>query len=991
LPKRNKLHKLKKIIENIPPLLILFIFFAQSINAQEYTYRNFDTKHGLPSSEVFHAIQDAKGYIWFATDNGVSRYDGYRFTNFDISNGLVNNTVFDIYEDWKGRIWFMALSGRLCYYENNRIKQYRYNHLIDKNTGVRSIPVKKSFYVDSLDNVFLSITHQGILKISSQGEIVNLLDETSSALTIKKVHKENYMMGYLLKSKKKGSISINGNSQTFKHQLPLLQSSQFFANPGAIQNEIVFSINNTILKYDNNTITELKSFANDIIWFSKDKNGNYWLSIRDNGIKSFSNTDFNSGSFSWFLKDKEISSVLIDKENGYWFTTLNNGIYYLPSKEIKTVEIATKKSKNVFSLGVSENNVFLGLEEKQIIAYNKNFDKIDQKFTFYRDEVPLKMVYHKTLKKLVSGTYFLCLLIDENSKRINDLNKKRYRQKKEFDGAIKSLAQGRGNYFWAGTYTGLYKINENGIVYHSNYDDNWKETVYSIYENQDKSLWIGTFKGLWKYQNGEYINFGDKNKLLSYRVNAVHKNNNNLFVGTKGGGLAILDLNDYTTKVIGTKEGLLSNSISSIVQYKNELWLGTNKGINRLVLLKDSVLSISRLDNGSGLVANEINELVIDKSMLYIATRKGFNFIDLDKLKWTKNKPLLHIQQIKINTQDTALKPHYRLTNYQNNIEISYVGISYKSYKNIQYKYQLLPLDKDWKETNTTEINYSNLMPGDYKFRIKAINESGIWSDVNETISFSIDKPFYKKWWFILGNILVIIVFGLLIIQNIIYKIRKENTIRQELKTYTQKAIATQVNPHFIFNSFNSLNHLILKDDKIKSSKFLSKFSTYLRAVLDAVQRELLTLSDELRIAKLYLDLEKFRLKEKFNYELVYDDTIDSKKVRIPGLFIQPLIEKAIWSRLQSKKQNGFAKISIEKHQDYIQVLIEDNGKVGHEKFIGESGDEWIDKRKELLNDLYKGKIVFDFFPNTKVSFDEIGNIVKLKLNIPSSVNIKFR
>jgi LytS/YehU family sensor histidine kinase len=109
------------------------------------------------------------------------------------------------------------------------------------------------------------------------------------------------------------------------------------------------------------------------------------------------------------------------------------------------------------------------------------------------------------------------------------------------------------------------------------------------------------------------------------------------------------------------------------------------------------------------------------------------------------------------------------------------------------------------------------------------------------------------------------------------------------------------------------------------------------------------------------------------------DGLIDSEDYKIPGLFILPLLENAIWERIQSIKGHGFVKITIEKYVNYILVLIEDNGIVPN--FEGTESDEFnIEQRKQLLNDFYKGQIIFDFIPNTKVSFNETGNIVKLKL-----------
>ncbi len=969
---------MKNLIKNILLLIIIHVIYFK-VCSQEYTYTNFKTKDGLPSVEVYHAIQDSKGYIWFATDNGVSRFDGYKFVNFDINNGLINNTVFDLYEDRKGRIWFIALSGRLCYHENGEIKPYKFNHLIDKNVVGRAIPVKRSFYIDTQDNIYLSILNQGIFKISKNGEIRNLMDTTeSNILSIKKIVGEQYLTGYLNKSKEKVRLFINGEDISFNFNYPLDKSFSFFSSHGKSKNETIFTIDNTIFTFSNNTPRKVAKYTSDIIWFSKDKRNNYWISVRNNGIKYYKSIDSIENSISWFLRNRDVSSVLIDNENGYWFTTLNNGVFYLPSEEIKTIEIPTKKSNNVLSVEVSPNNIFLGLEE-QILCYDKSLTKIRQKFNFLKEGTPLKLTYHKEIEQLISGTYKMYYLISESLRNGSNSIPKLVKKVEPKHGAIKSIIAGKGNYFWIGTYSGLYKISKNKTIYNSVSDDNWQQSVYSILENSDKSLWLGTLSGLWEYKNGEYIHHGNKNELLSHRINALYKNNNNLFVGTKGKGLIILDLNDYSTKVINVEDGLSSNSISSIAEYKNEIWIGTNNGVNRLVFTNKVLEPISRIDYGQGLKGDEINQILIDKNMLYIASRDGFNYVDLDKLKWSQNKPFLHIQNLKINYQDTVLQPYYKLTSHQNNIEISYVGISYKSNKDLLYKYQLLPYDEKWKITHSTSINYSSLLPGDYEFKVMAMNESGTWSEVNNSVKFTIDYPFYKKWWFYLLSALFLTLVLFLSLQYMLQKLRKENQLRTELKRYAQKSIAAQLNPHFIFNSLNSLNYLILKNDKLESSKYLSKLSTYLRATFDALQKEKLTLNDEIRIVSQYLKLEKTRLKEKLNYEIIIDDLIDSEEYKVPGLFILPLLENAIWKRIQAKKDHGFIKITIEKHEDYILVLIEDNGIAPN--LEGDDIEESnINEKKQLLNDFYKGQIIFDFIPNTKVSFNETGNAIKLKL-----------
>jgi len=126
-------------------LLILIALAPLIAFSQQPSLRNYTVDDGLPSSEVYHVIQDSKGYVWFATNMGVSRFDGRSFRNFDVQNGLPENTVFEIYEDSKQRLWFVCFPFQLAYYENDSIYQYKYNSELKEVAGHGLIPIKKSF------------------------------------------------------------------------------------------------------------------------------------------------------------------------------------------------------------------------------------------------------------------------------------------------------------------------------------------------------------------------------------------------------------------------------------------------------------------------------------------------------------------------------------------------------------------------------------------------------------------------------------------------------------------------------------------------------------------------------------------------------------------------------------------------------------------------------------------------------------------------------
>jgi hypothetical protein len=145
-------------------------------------FHQYTVENGLPSSETYFIHQDKKGFIWICTDRGVVRFDGYIFKLFTQAQGLTDNVVFKIYEDFKGRIWFLTYNSKLCYFENNKIVKYRYNHLIEKN-GLGFITVNKNLYVDSKETIYFSELFNGLTIIDKGGNLLHEHAKTGMTIT----------------------------------------------------------------------------------------------------------------------------------------------------------------------------------------------------------------------------------------------------------------------------------------------------------------------------------------------------------------------------------------------------------------------------------------------------------------------------------------------------------------------------------------------------------------------------------------------------------------------------------------------------------------------------------------------------------------------------------------------------------------------------------------------------------------------------------------
>ena len=149
------------------------------VKAQSPVFRHYSTDQGLSSLETYHVFQDSRGYIWISTTNGVTRFDGYTFQNFEEQDGLSDNVIFETIEDYKGRVWFVGYNCKLSYYENGKIHPYKYNHIFEHLMDNRMVSVKSSFYIDRDDNVYISFSIRGLIRISAKGVLKKLTNSDS--------------------------------------------------------------------------------------------------------------------------------------------------------------------------------------------------------------------------------------------------------------------------------------------------------------------------------------------------------------------------------------------------------------------------------------------------------------------------------------------------------------------------------------------------------------------------------------------------------------------------------------------------------------------------------------------------------------------------------------------------------------------------------------------------------------------------------------------
>ena len=923
-----------------------------------YPYINYTTKDGLPSNETFCILQDSHGYIWIGTDRGLVKYDGYEFKTYTTYDGLLNNGIVALFEDKAGKIWYSTLNAMIGYIEPSLelFEVYKYQSIID------SILIEKKrtdthfndLTLDDSNNVYLLNSKVGMVNISTNGCLEYILDHTNDLdVYIYKINNDYK----IFKSRTSGNHNV-------KHKLflnnNLIHTSKIKEYLKSSNPQVIFD-KDTLYLYDKQFFAKLstqgevyedKSFNTNVNLYTA---GDIFLyNILDKGVDHFEGAVYVSesplmNSFKRkILEGIYVSNVFEDSNNGIWISTLKNGIYYYPSLKHFTgnnvsingiipadsgnVVINSKRFTN-YLYNTSNHSIrsldFLNVEQI-------NFDKIFRKHLNFNDYVKVKGLHrgiksnpHKETRFSVTG--------------IQHINDSVY-------------------YYWVPNY-----------IYKKTYDTVKRLWIPSYNLKRLESFnYINDTLSLFGSQKGLSVNIRDTLQIKKIerpfssdpRVeNLIFlKNDQKIICSVLGEGIYILDEGYNILDHITTDDGLVSNTINQLyVDQDSIIWVGTNNGINTLAINEDTYTLKKILGSSLILTSPNITQFYKEDSILYVGTDQGLAIINIKEIGVAKELPL-RITDIKISDQFYDQANVNQLEYDQNDFEIQYLGISYNRHGRLNYRYRLLGLSEDWINTTERKATFLQLQPKKYSFELEVQNEYGDWMALDIPLKFTINKPYWKTWWFISSMGLI----GFLIIGGALYYyisnlkkekmfLENEQQLSDELNESRQKALSSQLNPHFVFNSLNSIQNFILTKRTELSSDYLSMFSKLMRFVFENSKKLYVPLSDEIEALKLYLELEQVRHNNKFRYK-IHTGNLPLSEIVLPSLLIQPIIENAIWHGLLHKfKDNRLLEVNFTSEEAYLCIEVKDNG-VGRgaskprPKFIKKQRSSGVELTKQRLN-----------------------------------------
>jgi ligand-binding sensor domain-containing protein len=523
-----------------------------------------------------------------------------------------------------------------------------------------------------------------------------------------------------------------------------------------------------------------------------------------------------------------------------------------------------------------------------------------------------------------------------------------------FSDPIQTLFADVDKTLWIGTtFSGLYHFfPKKNFIQHFEYDAKdsaslfGNESITSIIRGPDKKLWVGTLNCINIYDEKT-----EKFAHLDHSVPGVPRDEQlrvndidldaagRAWVGTAHGLVMIRFVNNgYEAKTFSFQDGLSSNQIHKLlVDKRGNIWLTTDNSLSYFNSETRNFINFSQRDgiahiSGSELLEQMPNGIIVYgmwNSLLWFHPDSITNYRPLPKPYLFR----LQLNDIDYTGRDLNQMKQLNLSYKQRNISFQLGGLGLSGNFRHYFAYRLVGYDNDWIYAGQRNyVNYTHLPAGKYRFQYKVANSMGQWNPMIKEISIFIRPALWQTWWFLGSAIFVVTAFIYFFVRKRIKAIRKEAGLKQKMAEAEMMALRAQMNPHFIFNSLNSIDNLIQTDQKEKATLYLSKFAKLLRAILENSKHELIPCWKDLETLQLYLELEKLRWDKKFISEVIVDDKIFQGDYKVPPMVIQPFVENAIHHGLLNKEEDDRKLfVSIKPEDGYLKYVIEDNG-VGRTK-----------------------------------------------------------
>ncbi len=895
---------------------IFLLFFPIWVCAQQTPFlTTFSSQHGLPKLKILNMAKDSSGFLWFESNLGLHRFDGKTFKTF---NDLPNSVIPEIQVRPDGKIFITIQDYGIGIYNEftERFDLFKEPDLFKKAIGFHT----KTVFGEG-GRVFISLSEHGLFEFDMEKQVfLNLLQKPKirSILVVDSVPNQLLLAGdsLYLYDISQNVISVISNYRPL--QMTLDENGDVWFN-----------------NLDRYGFCKVNIETKEETWYEDEEesptysmcyvNGEIWSEANAKVVKF--NVDEKKWEYFQF-GNNEITGIYAEDNGRLWFAQDNKLNVIDPQNQFFHLVPGSEKHSYTSVVKLNDNQYgFISFYTNELHISNLDGKKVQIADKFNKDkklQFPFSMVRIKDdLWIAFSNGVAKYNIKNQQFERV-EFN----RYNEFFSGPNKlKLIANKGEHLYISKITDpiILRVNVKTLE------------IDSIHYTARSDVYMG---GL-KVDDAGMIQIPSANGILTLNFDSKEQILYPIFLNGKETSLGFIDnflMEGDDIWLIAnsmTYKGKLENDGIYITdEIKREHFNNYSEGMDIIQGFEDSKIILTRAgikvikDN-----SNHFNFWGVDEGLINVDRRtymkrldqylffmsQGVYYVDEENLSTNNEIPYVQISSFKVNETKVdydVLKPQ------ENDIKIKFESIDLTKPLDVKYKYRLSP-ENPWinADYQGNEVYFLDLKPGVYTFEVCAKHKFSDWSNpVFKT--FEIKSPFWKKWWFMGG---IMLVSGLLIYFYYKYQLVKAaevSRLKSRMVTLENEALRAQMNPHFIFNSLNSIKSYIIEHSKEDAADYLTSFSDLIRLILANSREELIPIEKELSALELYMDIENIRLEQKFSYR-INNEVPDTY---IQPLTLQPFIENAIWHGFIHKKGHGMLLIDIKKVADKVIITIEDDG-----------------------------------------------------------------
>jgi hypothetical protein len=925
------------------------------LQGQDPLYWQLTDEDGLPSNTVYSIIQDSTGYIWLGTSDGLVRYNGNELERIEHPK-LLDNEIIQIKKDPFGNVWFNNLGGQIFSIKNGK-PEILYNLELSDSFRLNSYVFLHDTIVLAFNPTKIVQNSQNVFFVINGIEKENRFAKHSKRIT--SVNNYWYGLGAWKDSLAFLDLGYNKSKNTFEFSFWRGLPYEMEKISGIFKDFRKFNFGNV-----NGRITHLKPVGSNHYFFERNvlkkfswHNGELRLEkvfefseniqtinvskeqlyiFTDAGFYKLNNTDVLQGPI---LKNFHINTGIVDAEGNLWLCTKSDGVLVVPFVNSKVIN---HSSVSLIVTNPENQELFIGYSNSRIDIFKngENIQKIDS--IFFPGNFNVRSIKEVNQDTLLIATDDLVYFYSRKRRETKEVT--------VFPHSTKDVLLIKDSLYLA-THNSLKMIllteidnikkksnnrNELRLAFSAAFQVLGVRTNSLAVEDNNK-IWIGTSQGLYTYKSGVLKQMNDENgNPINASITSIKPDSSDLiFVGSSGSGLYRVEKEKCINVGFKGSQYEVPKIINDFaVQDLNEYWIGSNTGLYYWNL--KSGISL-KLNKSSSLLSNEIKQLEILGNNLFVGTESGLFVLEISDLISGKIYPKVVLNEVSILQEGQFVNNGQKLEHESNFLTFTYSGLSYKSKSNVDFKYRLIGLDSNWILTSGNKIQFPGLTPGKYQFQVAAINHSGLESKMPATFDFRIMPPWYKTWWFFTLLTLMLLILVWTIFQVRYATIKRREKMKREFSERVNRlrmeALQTQMNPHFIFNAMNAIQHYLTLNDGENAMRYLAKFARLIRLIFEHSKEKMITLEEELELLNLYFHLETLRFGDKILTKIEVDKKLQDQKefIKIPPLIIQPIVENSFRHGLLHKNGKGIVSVHFTYENGHLKCIIEDDG-IGLEK-----------------------------------------------------------